>query len=131
MSVQQPTCGQLRDVVLWVSLFIGYMMISQDDQRLLHVGELPAHDFHNIAENLENIHLKYGLNEKKIFSTVTDNASNLVEAFKEFYSITEAENEQNVDQNLQIQSATDFQDISSMNDNLSLKVMNSNMKLQT
>ena len=47
-----------------------------------------THDFKNIAENLENTYLKYGITDTKIVATVTDNGSNFVKAFKQF-GITE------------------------------------------
>ena len=38
----------------------------------------------SIAEILDKVYKKYGLNADKIISTVTDNGSNFIKAFKEF-----------------------------------------------
>lgn len=43
-----------------------------------------SHSFERIAELLNDVHLSFGLDSKKIVATVTDNGSNFIKAFKEF-----------------------------------------------
>lgn len=47
-----------------------------------------THDFKSIAKILGNTHESFGLCSKKVVFTVTDNASNMVKAFKEFGIVT-------------------------------------------
>lgn len=42
------------------------------------------HTNENIAEEMQMLYSKYGLEPRKIVATVTDNASNFVKAFREF-----------------------------------------------
>lgn len=43
-----------------------------------------THSYDRIASILEDIHMRYGLDDKKIVATITDNGSNFVKSFKEF-----------------------------------------------
>lgn len=45
---------------------------------------LSTHTYSRIAELLEEIHTEFGLTADNIVATVTDNASNLAKAFREF-----------------------------------------------
>ncbi|XP_071055951.1 uncharacterized protein [Onthophagus taurus] len=47
-----------------------------------------VHSFNRIAEALDEINIKFYLNYKNIVSTITDNGSNFVKAFKEFSYVT-------------------------------------------
>lgn len=49
--------------------------------------------YNRIAELLEEIHTEYGLRTDTVVATVTDNASNIAKAFKEF-NITVVSEEQ-------------------------------------
>lgn len=42
------------------------------------------HTYDKIAEGLHRIHEEFGLHNRKILATITDNGSNFVKAFKEF-----------------------------------------------
>ena len=43
-----------------------------------------SHTFDKVAEKLDAIQREFGISERKIVATVTDNGSNFVKAFKEF-----------------------------------------------
>ena len=43
-----------------------------------------SHTFDRVGEMLDTIQRDFGIKERKVVATVTDNASNFVKAFKEF-----------------------------------------------
>lgn len=78
---------------IWSTKHHGYLGVSThwiDDQLRRRGRVLSCKNFKNphtaerIAEELSSIHESYGLAVQKIVSTITDNASNMVKAFKEF-----------------------------------------------
>lgn len=70
--------------------FLGVTCHWIDDHLQRHSAVLACrrfsgtHSFSRIAEILEHIHVQFNLNPKKIVSTITDNGSNFVKAFKEY-----------------------------------------------
>ena len=51
---------------------------------MLGKGFSGTHSFDSIAEKIQEVHDKIGLDYKKITRTITDNASNFAKAFREF-----------------------------------------------
>ncbi|XP_057339703.1 uncharacterized protein LOC130677118 [Microplitis mediator] len=61
-----------------------------------------THSFDRIAQKIREIHDDYGISRSKIVATVTDNAKNLIKAFKEhgvgYPEITESEETSNIEE---------------------------------
>lgn len=68
-----------------------------------------VHNYKNIAEKLDYIYGKYGINTDQIIATVTDNASNFVKAFNEFTSQKSAvtESKEKVNPSLSVSDSDD------------------------
>ena len=77
-----------------------------------------THSFDTIAEKIQEVHERFGLDYKKITHTITDNASNFAKAFREFGFKEQSENDdqENSEDEVNFESINDIVTFNGKND---------------
>lgn len=104
---------------IWSTKHHGYLGVSThwiDDQLVRRGRVLACKNFKNphtaerIAEELYMIHNDHGLPVRKIVSTITDNASNMVKAFRDFgVQIENSDEDEIISEENDVMSETEFE----------------------
>ena len=83
---RRQTYGPISIEAIWAFRYIGSMLkhCSGKVAFLAVIGLSAATLLIELGEMLDTIQRDFGIKERKVVATVTDNASNFVKAFKEF-----------------------------------------------
>ena len=80
--------------------------------------DFQGHSFDAIAEKIQEVHDRFGLDYKKITHTITDNASNFAKTFREFGFKEQSENndKKNSEDEVNFESINDIVTLNGEND---------------